>query len=360
MHLLRSYGLTDRFSSQAAAYPAQKLARVTAQYQGLYKIVTDERETLAELSGKLSYQLSQEAQLALYPAVGDFVMVSLEPGDERARIQEVLHRKSAFTRTAVGVTGQTQVVASNIDIVFLCMALDGNYNLSRVERYLSIAWDSGATPVILLTKADLCGDLPHAVAEVERVSAFADVHAVSMLEGVDEVFAKYLREGVTAAFIGSSGVGKSTLVNRLLGGGTLATQALGRAGKGQHTTTGRELFVLPQGGVVIDTPGMRELGAEYADLSKSFEDIEALAAQCRFRDCTHTAESGCAVRAAAESGALEARRLQNYFKMKHESDYDGLSSREIQAKKLERMFREVGGMKNARKALKESDKRKGR
>lgn len=355
MNLLMKYGLSDRFENEASLYPELSLARITAQYRGLYKIVTASGERQAELSGKLRHETKE---LAKFPTVGDFVMISPN-ADGNALIHHVLTRKSIFLRTAVGVSDQAQPVAANIDTVFLCMSLNHNFKLSRLERYLSVAWDSGATPVIILTKADLCVDLSQAVSQVERVSSFSDVITTSVYES-DAVkkLGLYLKPGTTAAFIGSSGVGKSTLINKLMGTEVLATGEIGKADKGRHTTTGRELFPLPCGGAVIDTPGMRELGAESVDLSKSFDDIETLAAGCKFANCTHTNEPGCEVRQALSDGVIDQRRLNSYFKLKQEAGYDGLNSKQIEVKKLERMFQEVGGMKNARKFAKEKRRQK--
>ena len=175
---------------------------------------------------------------------------------------------------------------------------------------------------------------------------------------ITEKLAPYFFKNQTCAFIGSSGVGKSTIINRLLGEEALATREIGKADRGRHTTTGRELFPCPLGGVVIDTPGMREMGADSADLSKAFQKIEELATQCKFRDCTHTSEPGCAILAAVADGRTDNRRLASYLKLRQEAGYEGLSSKEIEAKKLNRMFKEVGGMKNARKFAKEQQKRK--
>lgn len=356
MKTLEKYGLTDRFKNEATLYPQFSLARVIAQYRGLYKIVTESGELQAEISGKFRFETNE---LAKFPTVGDFVMVSWENTGSNAIIHQILTRKSIFLRTAVGISGQAQPVAANIDIVFICMSLNNNFNLSRLERYLSVAWDSGATPVILLTKADLCDNLQQAVSEVERVSAFSDVITLSIFdEDIASKLGHYLKSGITAAFIGSSGVGKSSLINKLLCEQVLLTSEIGKADKGRHTTTGREMFSSPFGGVLIDTPGMRELGAESADLSKTFDDIEELASQCKFNNCTHTNEPGCAILKALDEGILDKRRLGSYFKLKTEADYDGLNAKEIENKKLERMFKDVGGMKNARKFAKEKHKQK--
>lgn len=356
MNYLEKYGITDRFKNEAAAYPKLSLARVVAQHRGLYKTVTESGELQAEISGKLRFETDE---LAKFPTVGDYVMISSEDSGGNAIIHHVLTRKSIFLRTAVGVSGQAQPVAANIDIVFICMSLNNNFNLSRLERYLSVAWDSGATPVILLTKSDLCEDLERVLLEVERVSSFTEVIPLSMFD--DDIVTKlsrYLQPGITAAFIGSSGVGKSTLINKLLGEQELATSEVGKDDKGRHTTTGREMFPSPFGVVLIDTPGMRELGAESVDLSKSFEDIETLAGQCKFNNCTHTNEPGCAILQALEDGSLDQRRFSSYLKLKIEAGYDGLSAKEIENKKLERMLKDVGGMKNFRKYVKEKRKQR--
>ena len=355
MPTLTDYGENARFAAEAAQYPDWELARVIGQHKGLYRVATARGECPANVSGRLRYETERLLQ---YPAVGDYAMVSEAGADERAVIHRVLSRKSVFTRTAVGVTGEEQVVAANIDIVFLAMSLNQNFNLNRLERYLSIAYDSGAKPVVLLTKSDLCDDLPARLSEVEGVAAFTDVVVTFAFDG--EACARllsYVGPGVTASLIGSSGVGKSTLINRLMGEEALATADIGYLDKGRHTTTSRELLILPNGGIVIDTPGMRELGVERADLSRSFADIEALTRQCRFADCTHTSEPGCAVRRAVAEGALDERRLANYEKIRREARYDGLTARARDSAKADEMFKEVGGMKNVRKYIRQNDKR---
>ena len=357
MNILTGYGAGDGFLAEAALYPDWHMARITSQHKSLYKAMTSQGETLAEISGKFRHAVTA---LSHYPAVGDFVMQSLpESCAGHAIIHHVLQRKSVFARSAVGMEEQAQIVAANIDIVFICMALNNDYNVSRLERYLSVAWSSRALPVIILTKSDLCADLPHILDEISTVALGVDAIPTSANDQISyDGLRSYLKPGVTASFIGSSGVGKSTLINLLAGEEILRTSGIGHNDKGMHTTTHRELLVLPQGGIVIDTPGMRELGIESADLSQSFADIEYLAEQCRFDNCTHGAEPGCAVKQALETGSLDERRWENYQKLKRETRYRGLSARQLEAEKLNGMFEGVGGMKKARAFLRKSDKRR--
>lgn len=330
---------------------------MVSQYKDLYRIVTEYSEGLGEVSGKFRYEASN---LFEYPAVGDFVMVDrMDMQSGNAIIHKVLTRKSAFERTAVGLTNQIQVVAANIDIVFICMSLNSNYNLSRLERYLSVVWNSGATPVVVLTKSDLCNDLTSTLSEISSVAIGVDIIATSSFDQAScGNLLLYLQPGVTASFVGSSGVGKSTLINLLAGEELLATSAIRQDDKGRHTTARRELLILPQGGIVIDTPGMRELGVESVDLSKSFADIDELVTRCKFNDCTHVAEPGCAVLGAIASGKLDERRFENYQKLKKEARYEGLSSRQIEAEKLKAMFGSFGGIKNARGFIKQKNKQR--
>lgn len=264
-----------------------------------------------------------QAPPAERPAVGDWVAVQLF--DDQAILHAVLPRFGAFSRKTPGQTTREQVLAANVDVAFLLSGLDHDFNLRRIERYLVQTASSGATPVLLLNKADACPDVPERVAAVQKIAPGVPVWPISAAAGtgLDQLDA-YLQPGQTAVFLGSSGVGKSTLLNRLLGVEQQATGAV-RAddSRGRHTTTHRELFLLPTGGLVIDTPGLRELQlwANPDDLGTAFPDIEALATGCRFTDCTHTVEPGCAVLAAVEAGSLDEKRLASYQKLRRELAY---------------------------------------
>ena len=341
-----SFSIPDRWAALAAQYPEQTVGRVTLQEKGMYRIRTAMGEQNALVSGKFQYDAQSASD---YPAVGDYVTAGCAGGDT-AIIDQVLPRKSLFVRKAAGTSKAEQVVAANIDTVFLCMSLNNDFNLRRLERYLAVTWESGAEPVVVLTKADLCGDLRHKQAEVEAIAAGVDILTTSALEldGYRQIL-PYITGGRTVAFVGSSGVGKSTLINRLLGEDRLATDGLRNDDKGHHTTTHRELLVLPNGAMVIDTPGMRELGMwdTASGVEQTFGDIEALTAGCRFRNCSHSGEPGCAVRAAIRSGDLDESRWRSYQKLKNENSYaagsESYRGMEIPADALEqkRMLRSL-------------------
>ena len=294
-------------------------ARVIAQSRGGWRVAGDFGECPAEAAGKLRLAAEQGAH---WPAVGDWVAVELRDHASAAQIHEVLPRRSQFVRKMAGKKIEEQVIAANVDIALLVSALDGDFNPRRVERYLAQCWESGARPVIVLNKSDVCESPQEKLGAMEKGAMGVGVCAVSAKTGMgfDELN-KHFARGQTIVLLGSSGVGKSTIVNRLLG---LAIQEVREVreldSRGRHTTTARELFALPNGALLMDTPGLRELQLWDADdgVSQTFADIESLAAQCRFGNCRHDGEPGCAVQAAIEAGALDTGRLENWRKLQRE------------------------------------------
>lgn len=319
-------------------------ARVIAQEKGLYKISDGTEVRTAVVSGKYRYGVKTVSD---YPAVGDYVIAEWHEGDGNAVITGLFPRRSCFIRKAAGTGNREQVVATNIDTVFICMSLNKNFNIRRLERYLSIAYDSGATPVAVLTKADLCSDVGERIAEVQNAAPGVDVLAVSSLDEDTGAVMRYILPGRTVAFIGSSGVGKSTLTNRLTGTDSIATRETGNDDKGRHTTTHRELIALPNGAFVIDTPGRRELGMwdSGGGIDTAFADIEALARACRYSDCTHNGEPGCAIRKALEEGTLDRARWNSYLKLKTENEYAADSTGYLEAKRAK--FKDIAGINKA-------------
>ncbi len=320
--MLDSYGWSDALQQVFAAYSAQGLApaRVIVQQRGLYLLATPEGEATARLSGRFAH----EAADGDYPVAGDWVAAAIRSQEASATIHHLLPRRTAFVRRAVGGGSVSQVVAANVDVAFLVTSLNADLNPRRIERYLATAWDSGASPVIVLTKADLCPDRERDAlrAGIEAVALGVPVHAVSAVtgEGLDRLCESFA-PGRTAALLGSSGAGKSSLVNALAGAPLMATQAIREDdARGRHTTTHRQLVLLPDGRLVLDTPGMRELGLWDADagVAATFADIEALAQRCRFGDCAHAAEPGCAVQAALADGSLDGGRWRSWAKLQRE------------------------------------------
>jgi ribosome biogenesis GTPase len=308
--------LAETFQEHADA--GLRPGRVAIQHRGAYVLLTEDGEVWAGVRGRLRHAADSTADL---PAVGDWVAYDHPEGAERAAVHAILPRRSAFRRKQAGYETAEQVVAANVDVLFLVTSLNQDLNVRRIERYMTLAWESGADPVVVLTKADLCADVQTAVALVETVTFGVPVHVTSALtgEGFDALRA-HLEGGRTGAAVGSSGVGKSTLINHLAGEERLATRDIRSDGRGRHTTTHRELIVLPGTGCVIDTPGMRELQLWDSEegLEKAFEDVETLILECRFSDCAHETEPGCAVRSALDDGRLESERFESYRKLQRE------------------------------------------
>ncbi len=302
-------------------------ARVNWQQKNVSHVLCEAGELTAEISGRLRNLAENKSDL---PTVGDWVVISPRVNEHKATIHAVMTRKSHFSRKAVLAGGpqygpgrtEEQILAANIDVAFLVNGLDNDYNLRRIERYLTVAWDSGVKPVVILNKADLCEDIDTVLEEIESVAFGVPVHVVSAEQNSGmESFEEYLNDNQTVVFLGSSGVGKSSLINRMLGEDRLKVNAVREYdNRGRHTTTWRELLVLPQGGIVIDTPGLREIQmwTENEGVSNVFEDIEKLAMNCRFRNCGHTNEPGCAVKQAIDEGLLESKRLRSYLKLLRE------------------------------------------
>jgi ribosome biogenesis GTPase / thiamine phosphate phosphatase len=294
-------------------------ARIAAEHRGAYEVWSPTGSGPARLAGRLRRELSPSD----LPAAGDWVILTLPPAPDRPGvIDRVLARRTVFTRGAAGRQARAQVVAANVDLVFAVCGLDADFSVRRIERYLARIWASGAQPGVVLNKADLGADARERADQVARRCPGVPIHLTSALrrEGIDAVRACIVA-GMTAAVVGSSGAGKSTLVNALLGEGRMATGAVrARDGRGQHVTTRRQLVLLPGGGLLLDTPGMRELQlADEDGLDAAFGEIAALAMRCRFRDCRHNTEPGCAVKDAVASGALETGRLEHFRALEREA-----------------------------------------
>lgn len=332
--ILEQYGFTNEMKDafNENSQPGLVPARIITEHRGLYRVVCESGERFAEISGKYHYHLEEKGG---YPAVGDWVVLEAAGSEDRAVIHDILPRKTQFIRRDSWSADGMQVVAANFDIVFICTSLNKNYNLRRIERYLTLSWESGAIPAIILSKADLCEDVERKVLEVEAIAPGVKVHVVSAVNGTGlEELQGYLSKGVTMVMLGSSGVGKSTLINALAGKEVLKTSAAREDDdRGRHTTTHRQMVLLPQGGVLLDTPGMRELGIVNAEegLGDAFSDISEIAANCRFNDCKHHREPGCAVKRALADGTLDPMRYENYLKLKKEAKYvESKENRQLQ------------------------------
>ncbi|MBL5769314.1 ribosome small subunit-dependent GTPase A [Heyndrickxia sporothermodurans] len=354
LHLnLQTLGWNTYFEEHFEEYKQQgyEVGRVTLEHKKIYRVATEHGELLSEVSGKLRFQAFERQD---YPAVGDWVVISPRLEEQKATIHAILPRKSKFSRKAAGPKMDEQIVATNVDIVFLVNALNSDFNLRRIERYVLTAWESGANPVIILSKVDLCENVEEKIQEVESIAFGVPIHAISAEQNIGlEQLAPYVFEGQTIALLGSSGVGKSTLTNALFGSLKQEVRTIREDdGRGRHTTTHRELIVLESGGILIDTPGMRELQLWDADdgLSQSFSDIEELAESCRFRDCSHSKEPGCAIQLAILEGTLDKSRYASYVKLQKELAFlERKENRQAKLAEKARMKQLTNGQKKNRK-----------
>ncbi|WMJ87377.1 ribosome small subunit-dependent GTPase A [Anaerocolumna sp. MB42-C2] len=337
---LTDYGYNDIYERQITEEEKDaglQPARVLSVQKETYRLISSAGENNAKLKGSIFYQ---DSKYQTYPAVGDFVLIKYNPmGDDI--IYRVLERRTSFSRLNPtlrnNVTGASeQIVAANFDYVFIMASLNYDFNVRRMERYLTTAWQSGGTPVILLTKADLCEDYSDMVAEIEAVAPGMEIHVISTYTGFGmDTLNKYLKPAATLVFLGSSGIGKSSLVNALAGEELMKVNMIREDdSKGHHTTTYRQLFKLNNGVLIIDTPGMRELGIWAADegIGETFADIEVLTSLCKFSDCSHNREPGCAIKAALEDGTLTPERYKSYIKLKKESQHSADKAAYLKAK----------------------------
>lgn len=335
---LKDLGLNAFFIKHFECYRDKNfsLGRICSEHKNSYKIYSEMGELIATISGKFRNNCLKKEDL---PTVGDWVVFELIENTNKAIINAVLPRKSKFSRKIAGKETQEQIIVSNVDIAFIVCALNYDFNLRRIERYLSLIWQSGATPAIVLTKTDLCNDIESKLFEISNIAFGVDIHLINNItnEGVEPLKA-YFKGNKTVVLLGSSGAGKSSLINNLLQENKMKVNILrNNLEKGRHTTTYKQMLMLPDSGLIIDTPGLRELQLWNAEdgISQCFQDIEKITQKCHFSNCTHNDEPKCAVRQAIQDGLLDANRFANYLKVKKEQEY--LENRQNQsAAKMER------------------------
>ncbi len=321
---LTKYGWNKFFEEHFAQFSNEGFSpgRVAIGHKSQYILYTESGEMTAEISGKFHFISGDKSD---FPAVGDWVVIRAIPDENKAIIEQILPRQNRFSRKSAGAKTEEQIAASNIDIVFIMSSLNQDINLRRIERYLTLAWECEVTPVIILSKADLCDIIYEKLSEVEAISFNTKIHVISAEEntGLGEL-TQYFENNKTVAVLGSSGVGKSTLINILSGREKMKVSEIGEyKDKGKHTTTHRELILLPSGGLIIDTPGMRELQLwEGSDgVAETFQDIEKFIGQCKFSDCKHDTEPGCAIKTAINNGEIDEDRYNSYLKLQREVSY---------------------------------------
>lgn len=340
---IKDYGLKENVLEKIDK--SKIIARIIATHKDRYEIVCDNGRGLAKIKRGCYYDNPN----SVYPTTGDFVFIEWNKyGD--SMIYETLKRSSSFSRTAASSDRtrelhiqHEQLVVANFDYVFIMQSLNSNFNINRIERYLSLAWESGGIPVIILTKSDLVSNIQDYIDKIQSIALGVDIYAISCINknGIEDI-KKYFSKGNTIVFLGSSGVGKSTLVNTLYGEVVMKTSGIREEdSRGRHTTTSRNLIMLPNGAMIIDTPGMRELGMWNAEsgINKTFNDIERYSQICKYSNCTHTNEPGCRILEAIEKGELQRERFEQYLKLQKESQYNTDSERYLKNKK--KKFKEI-------------------
>ncbi len=334
---LQAFGWNGFFEAQFRSLASEGCpARIASDYGQAYRLYTEHGEMRGEIAGRMRHQSTNRDDM---PAVGDWVIIRPLLDEGKAIIDGVLPRRSKFSRKAAGIRSSEQIVAANIDTVFVVTSLNNDFNLRRIERYVTAVWDSGASPVVVLSKSDLCADVEEKITQVESVAFGVSVHVISAVAGQGlDALDNYFVAGQTVALMGSSGVGKTTLINRLTDEDSRIVREIRESDdRGRHATTSRDLIVLPRGGLILDTPGMRELQLwDSGDsLAETFDDVESFAESCYFTDCGHKQEPGCAVRGAIERGILDPARLESFEKLQREARFFEMR-REMGARRAEK------------------------